>query len=136
MSLSELMDKLSCYRSKGEQDYAVGELADKLWDPSLMIMPRTPDHWHNAARVLRIMGRPRIDTVLPLLLCWLENPEHPGYDIIASLLQQQLSPGSLAELTEAFVRSRVRASGGRGSAPDPAGGCSPPDPSAGEPPRA
>ena len=53
----------------------------------LLIMPNGKECWENAALVLKKIGWPRIEVVLPELFNWLRDINWPGASIICELLK-------------------------------------------------
>lgn len=53
----------------------------------MLVMPINKDYWDKAAEVIKRIGYPRIQWVLPDILEWIADPNWPGYDIIIEILR-------------------------------------------------
>ncbi|MDF2882901.1 MAG: hypothetical protein K0R54_3458 [Clostridiaceae bacterium] len=69
------------------QDYAISKLVNleesKL---HLLLQPMSKSHWRNAAVVLKKIGYPRVKSILPGLLEWIQDMNWPGTEEIVDLL--------------------------------------------------
>jgi hypothetical protein len=69
------------------QDYAIIQLSNleesKL---HLLLRPISKSHWRNAAIVLREIGYPRVKSIIPELLEWIQDINWPGSKEIVDLL--------------------------------------------------
>lgn len=79
---------LSWNVSLDSQKKAIYELASMVnLNPSTLIQPLSKEYWENAAKVLNMIGYPRIEGAIPGLFSWLQDMNWPGALIVMELLK-------------------------------------------------
>lgn len=87
VEIDEYINNLNSEAPQYLQDYAISKLFDleesKL---HLLIQPMSKNNWSNAAIVLKQIGYPRVKSIIPELLEWIQDMNWPGAQEIADLL--------------------------------------------------
>lgn len=87
IELNEYIKNLNWEVPQYLQDYAISRLINiedsKLY---LLLQPISKGHWKNAAIVLNKIGYPRVKSIIPGLLQWIQDMNWPGAQEIADLL--------------------------------------------------
>ena len=89
-NIKELMLQLNWNNTEEIQELAIKSLAqlDDL-DLTILLQPALPygkDYWENSAKVLFIIGYPKIKNIIPGLFEWLQDMNWPGALIVKELL--------------------------------------------------
>jgi hypothetical protein len=83
-----IFKNLSWNASLDSQMEAINEIVSMTnLNPNDLIQPIGKEYWENAARVLSLIGYPRIEEVIPDLFNWLQDLNWPGALIIKELLK-------------------------------------------------
>jgi len=79
---------LSWNASLNSQNKAINELASvESLDPNELIQPISKEYWENAAKVLNMIGYPRVEAAISGLFSWLQDMNWPGAMIVMELLK-------------------------------------------------
>lgn len=69
------------------QEKTINEIASIInLNPMELLQPDRKEYWENAAKVLFIMGYPKIKDAIPGLLIWLQDINWPGATIVMEIL--------------------------------------------------
>jgi hypothetical protein len=87
IELNEYIKNLNWEVPQYLQDYAISRLIN-IEDSKLhlLLQPISKGHWKNAAIVLMKIGYPRVKSIIPGLLKWIQDMNWPGAQEIADLL--------------------------------------------------
>lgn len=87
IEIEEYIQNLNSGAPQYLQDYAISQLihleGSKL---HLLLQPISKSYWRNAAIVLKRIGYPRVKSILPELLQWIQDMNWPGAQEIVDLL--------------------------------------------------
>ena len=91
LNVDEAFMMLDWHRQEAEQAEGRSRLASSdIEDITFLVMPSAgKNFWENSAKALTMMGRPRIDPVLPKLMEWLRDMNWPGAGIVLEFLNSQ-----------------------------------------------
>lgn len=83
-----IFKNISWNASLDSQKSAVNELASMVnLNPNTLIQPLSEKYWKNAAKVLSLIGYPRIEVSIPRLFSWLQGINWPGAMLVMELLK-------------------------------------------------
>lgn len=87
IELNEYIKNLNWEEPQYLQDYAISMLIN-IEDSKLhgLLQPISKSHWKNAATVLKKIGYPRVKSIIPELLQWIQDMNWPGAQEIVDLL--------------------------------------------------
>jgi hypothetical protein len=87
IEIEEYIQNLNTDAPQYLQDYAISQLIG-LEDSKLhlLLQPVSKSYWSNAAIVLKRIGYPRVKSIIPELLEWIQDMNWPGAQEIADLL--------------------------------------------------
>jgi hypothetical protein len=87
IELNEYIKNLNWEEPQYLQDYAISMLIN-IEDSKLhgLLQPISKSHWKNAAIVLKKIGYPRVKSIIPELLQWIQDMNWPGAQEIVDLL--------------------------------------------------
>lgn len=87
IEIEEYIQNLNSQGPQYLQDYAISQLINlegsKL---HLLLQPISKNYWRNAAIVLKKIGYPRVKSIIPELLEWIQDMNWPGAQEIVDLL--------------------------------------------------
>lgn len=87
--VSNLIEKLSWGTSEEDKENAMKKLQlIKDEDLHLLLQPLSKAHWDSAAEVVVNLGYPRVKSILPGLLEWLQDTNWPGAGQISAFLRE------------------------------------------------
>lgn len=83
-----ILKNLSWNTSIKEQNIAINEIASmNNINLNELLQPMDKEYWENAAKVLSIIGYPRIEVVIQGLFRWLQDLNWPGAMIVMDLIK-------------------------------------------------
>lgn len=87
IEIEEYISNLDIGAPQYLQDYAISQLVNieesKLY---MLLQPESKSYWGNAAIVLKQIGYPRVKSIIPGLLEWIQDMNWPGSKEIVELL--------------------------------------------------
>lgn len=91
--VSSLIEKLSWDTPVEEKEDAIQKLyCIKEEDLHLLLQPISKSYWDEAAEVVISLGYPRVNSILPGLLEWIQDINWPGASRIADFLREIRDP--------------------------------------------
>lgn len=102
--INTLIQKLEWDTPVEEKENAIKKLQfvndDEL---PLLLQPLTKGHWDGAAEVIINLGYPRVESILPGLLIWIQDLNWPGAHQISDLLREIGDP-LIPYIKDAFIQ--------------------------------
>ncbi len=105
-NIEKLIDDLDWNKPIETQENAIKNLKNiSEKDLCKLIQPKSKNCWENAAKVINIIGYPKIKTIIPDLLEWLKDLNWPGAVIIVDTLRN-IEMGEINEfIKEALIKA-------------------------------
>lgn len=107
-NIEKLIDDLDWNKPIETQENAIKNLKNiSEKDLRKLIQPKSKNCWENAAKVINIIGYPKIKTIIPELLEWLKDLNWPGAVIIVDTLRN-IEMGEINEfIKEALIKAEI-----------------------------
>lgn len=107
-NLKKLIDDLDWNKPIEIQEKAIKNLENILEkDLCKLIQPKSKYCWENAAKVINIIGYPKIKPIIPDLFEWLKDLNWPGAVIIVNTLKNIESDEINEFIKEALIKAEL-----------------------------